>query len=108
MKKVKRILSIALAVCMLGSMGTSVMAEGVEEDYVVTYRAEEVTDIDELIGMQYTRSNNYSAKMVQNETEGVEQLNVNQLIEKREYLDGTIEEDYIVKSLATNSTRNIL
>lgn len=72
------------------------MASGVSEaskDYVVTYQAEEITDTDALIQLALEQSSQ-KAKGRSAIPENESQLEVTQLLETREYADGTIQSDY--------------
>lgn len=86
---------------MLLSMG-SVFAEGVESDtdYVVTYSAEEITEINELIDIGINSS---ATRSISNDT----QIEVKQLLETRVYNDGHTEKEYTVKGIIVANENGI-
>lgn len=89
-KKLLSVLAITLTAAMM--LSTAVFAEETEssEDYVVTYSAEEITDIDELIALALEQKAAQPA-MFSLEQDESPQLNVTQVLEVREYADGNIE-----------------
>lgn len=91
----KKIISSIMAVAMLASIGTTVMAEDVDEtkDYVVTYSAEEVMDMDTLFNLAVAEAENQRRARSINDNDG--QLSVDQLLEIREYSDGRIEKSHV-------------
>lgn len=102
---VSRSLMSALLVCVMlvSSVGMWASEPHIEEanDYVVTYQAEEITDIDELIqlGLQQKAVTQQNYAISPFSAEDDKQLEVKQLLEVREYEDGIIEELYLKNSI---------
>ncbi len=96
---VKRTLSMLTATAIFCSLSIPAFAQSPSSDengeYVVTYRAEPVTDIDALVALAAQQP---KAASSEEEDDGL--LRVKQLTEVREYVDGSIEKDYAESAIA--------
>lgn len=102
-KRLASLLSLALCASVFFS-GTAYAAEPEEanEDYVVTYSAEEITDADTLLELALsdlpaTISDDGITPLRLSDDD---ELTVDQLLERREYRDGHVEEDRASTNLA--------
>ncbi len=102
-KRLASLLSLALCASVFFS-GTAYAAapEEANEDYVVTYSAEEITDADTLLDLALSdlpatiSDDGITPLRVSDDDE----LTVDQLLERREYRDGHVEEDRCSTNLA--------
>ena len=112
MKQIKKIITFTLCLTLVIStlLSISVFAsENTDDDYIVKYHANEITDVENLIFL--ARQNNVDTQLsaisplslkAEDET-----LEYKQLLEVREYSDGTIQKDYskTTITLAANSSQ---
>lgn len=85
----KKNVATVLTVAMFCGISGTVMASDVESDYVVTYSAEAITDMDDLIALALTQSNEKGRSAIASD-----ELKVEQLLEVRQYENGVTEKDY--------------
>lgn len=102
----KKVIAILLAITMLSALFVSGTTVSAEENYIVTYSAEEITDIDTIILLataqrtaDATAFSLAEPTAVTGDDDEPEQLTYNQLLEVREYADGSQEEVYVTNSV---------
>ena len=102
---VKRTLSMLTATAIFCSLSIPAFAQSPNSDengeYVVTYRAEPVTDIDALVALAEQQPKTVSEE----EDDGL--LRVKQLTEVREYADGSVEKDYAESAISLAAENEI-
>lgn len=101
----KRTLSMLTATAIFCSLSIPAFAQSPNSDengeYVVTYRAEPVTDIDALVALAEQQPKTVSEE----EDDGL--IRVKQLTEVREYTDGSIEKDYAESAISLAADQNL-
>lgn len=102
----KRTLSMLTATAIFCSLSIPAFAQSPNSDengeYVVTYRAEPVTDIDALVALAAQQP---KAASSEEEDDGL--LRVEQLVEVREYTDGAIEKDYAESAISLAADQDL-
>lgn len=101
----KKVIAILLTVAMFSTLFVSGLTVSAAESYRVTYSAEEITDLDTIVMLanmeKASRVTNFSvAEPTATEQDEAEDLTYTQLLEVREYADGTEE-----KVVVTNTVR---
>lgn len=102
MKKSKLSISLCILLCLSMVFCSSVFAGNEEpqpDSYRVTYRAEPITDTDELVALAASQNNNRNSSGRKLLNQPSDSIVAEQLIEKREYASGKVEEEYLATSI---------
>lgn len=107
-KKIKITTSLFLIFSLFFSLAIPVFAIGSNDnlEYKITFHAEPVTDIEGLV--ELAKKQNAISTFTATSNQNMEPLRVEQLIEVREYADGSIEKDIAVAALVLGNGEGLL